>query len=64
MLCAELEQLEAELNEIITELESEDLSKEQRKRLEDAYARLSHTIQEHQMSGHKGGPCYEESYGP
>ncbi len=61
MLCAELERLEAELNEIITALEDEGLSEEQKRSLQDDYARMSHTIQEHQTAGHKGGPCYEES---
>ncbi len=60
MLCAELEQLEAELNEIITALESENLSEERRRTLQDAYDRMSHMIKDHQTSGHKGGPCYEE----
>lgn len=60
MLCAELERLESELDEIITALEKEDLTKEERQALQDTYARMSHTIKDHQTSGHRGGPCYEE----
>ncbi len=60
MICAELEQLEGKLDDIITELERPDLPVEERKRLEAAYSRMSKTIAEHQKSGHKGAPCYEE----
>jgi len=60
MLCAELEQLEAQLDDILTALEHPNLTAPERLRLEEAYSRLSHTIQEHQKSGHSGQPCFEE----
>ena len=60
MLCEELEQLEGEFDEIVTALEDPNLTDEQRATLERAYSQLSHTIKEHQASGHKGGPCFEE----
>jgi len=60
MLCEELERLEGQLDEIITALETPGLSAQQRKALEDTYAKLSHTISDHQTFGHYGGPCYEE----
>ena len=60
MLCAELEGLEAQLNEIIVALEDPKLTEQQRKALEEAYAQMSHVISDHQRSGHKGAPCFEE----
>lgn len=60
MICAELEKLEAQLDDIITELEEPDLPAWHRKELEAAYARLSQLITAHQKTGHKGGPCFEE----
>ena len=60
MLCAELERLEAEFDDILTALENPDLTEEEKRSLQDAYYRLSHTIQDHQKSGHGGGPCFEE----
>jgi len=60
MLCAQLEQLEAEFDDILTALENPNLAEQERQRLEEAYSRLSHAIQEHQMHGHRGGPCFEE----
>jgi len=60
MICAELEELEGKLDEIITALENPALSDEQKKQLESAYARLSHLIRDHQSGGHAGGPCFEE----
>lgn len=60
MLCAELEQFEAELDDIVTALENPSLTEEQRKVLESAYARISRTITNHQEFGHDGGPCFEE----
>ena len=59
MISAELEDLEAQLDEIITALEDARLSDEQKKYLESEYARISHLISEHQSGGHGGGPCYE-----
>ncbi len=60
MICAELEKLEGQLDDLITQLERTDLSKSERDRLEVAYHELSKSIDEHQKAGHKGGPCYEE----
>ncbi len=60
MICAELETLEGQLDDIIAELENPSLSKQDRERLEVAYAQLAKTITQHQESGHKGKPCYEE----
>lgn len=60
MLCAELERLEGELNEIIVALEDPHLTEQRRKALQQAYAKMSHVIGDHQKSGHEGAPCYEE----
>lgn len=60
MICSELEKLEAQLDDIINELEKPDLPSWQRKELEAAYARLSQSITTHQKSGHNGAPCFEE----
>ena len=60
MLCAELEQLEAQLNDIIVALENPTLTEQQKRELEEAYARMSHIIGDHQKSGHDGAPCFEE----
>ena len=60
MLCAELEKLEAQLDDIITELEDPGLPQWHREELEAAYGRLSHEIDEHRSAGHAGTPCYEE----
>ena len=60
MLCAELEELEAELTEIIAALEDETMTDQQRTTLQQSFARLSRIIRDHQTSGHEGGPCFEE----
>lgn len=60
MLCAELEQMEGELDDIITALENPSLTEPERKSLQDDYTRLSHIIKDHQNSGHQGHPCFEE----
>ncbi len=60
MLCAELERLQAQLTDIIVELENPDLTDEQKKSLEECYAQMSHMISDHQTFGHKGAPCFEE----
>ncbi len=60
MICADLEKLEGQLDDIITRLEKSNLTQQERKTLEQAYARLSRTIASHQRAGHEGGPCYEE----
>ena len=60
MLCTELEQMEAQFDDILTALESPNLTERERRALQQEYARLSHAIQDHQKSGHGGGPCFEE----
>ena len=60
MLCAELERLEAELDDILTALENPQLTEEQRQILQRTYAQMSHSITDHQTIGHEGGPCFEE----
>ncbi len=60
MLCAELEKLEGQLDDIITELEQPGLSEWQREELEALYKRLSRQIRDHRTLGHDGAPCYEE----
>ncbi|HTR24704.1 MAG TPA: hypothetical protein VMI10_12030 [Terriglobales bacterium] len=61
MLCAELERLEADFDDIITALEDPDLKEDARRLLQQSYSRLSGLIQEHHKSGHAGRPCYEDS---
>ncbi len=60
MICAELERLEAEFDDILTDLEKEGLTEEEKQDLRRAYDKMSHTIREHQQHGHDGGPCFEE----
>jgi len=60
MLCAELERMEAQFDDILTALENANLTEQERRSLEDAYAKLSRTIKDHQSSGHDGHPCFEE----
>jgi hypothetical protein len=60
MLCAELERLESEFDDILTALEDPQLPEAQRVELEKAYAELSRRIHSHQSAGHDGSPCYEE----
>ena len=60
MLCAELERMEAQFDDILTALENPSLTERERRSLQEAYARLSRTIKDHQTSGHDGGPCFEE----
>jgi hypothetical protein len=60
MLCAELEQMEAQIDDILTALEKSGLTEQEREALERTYAELSHAIKEHQTFGHHGGPCFEE----
>jgi len=61
MLCAELESLEADFDDIITALENPDLKEEERKSLQRAYSQLSGKINDHHRSGHEGKPCCEEA---
>ena len=60
MLCTELEYLEAQFDDVLTALENPNLTEQERRSLQEAYSRLSHTIKDHQTSGHDGGPCFEE----
>jgi hypothetical protein len=60
MLCAELERLEAEFDDIIDALENPDLTDQEKQDLRHAYARISKTISNHQKHGHDGKPCFEE----
>jgi hypothetical protein len=60
MLCAELEELEAEFDDIFTALENPYLTEQERRSLQIAHSRLSRTIKDHQERGHDGGPCFEE----
>ena len=60
MLCAELEELEAEFDKIVTALENPDLSAEERLALLKAREQMSRIIKDHQTFGHEGGPCFEE----
>lgn len=59
MICAELELLEAQLDELITAMERDDLPDEERRKLEDEYTRVVHLIRDHQLAGHSGKPCFE-----
>jgi hypothetical protein len=60
MLCAELERLEAQFDDILTALENPNLTEAEKRSLQEAHSRLSHSIQDHQKSGHNGNPCFEE----
>ncbi len=60
MICAELEDLQSQLTDIITALESSELTPEERRRLEQVYSSVSQAISSHQASGHQGGPCHED----
>jgi len=60
MLCAELERMEGEIDDILAALENPELTDKQRKALDESYAELSRKIKEHQKCGHHGAPCFEE----
>jgi hypothetical protein len=60
MLCAELEELEAQFDDIITALENPNLTERDRLALEKARDEISRTITDHQTFGHSGGRCFEE----
>ncbi|MGO9432812.1 MAG: hypothetical protein ACLP00_00790 [Terracidiphilus sp.] len=60
MICDELERLEGEFDDIVVALEDLTLTDEEREALEKEHARLSHIIKDHQVAGHRGGPCFEE----
>ncbi len=60
MLCAELERLEAEFDDIVNELENLSLPEGRRKELQRAYEYKTREIRKHQTGGHDGKPCFEE----
>lgn len=60
MLCAELEELEAQFTDIVTALENPNLTEEERLALQKARDQMSRTIKDHQTFGHRGGPCFEQ----
>lgn len=60
MLCAELEELEAQFDDIITALENPNLTERERQALLKTRDELSRSIKDHQTFGHTGGPCFEE----
>ena len=60
MLCAELEKLEGEFDDILTALENPDLTEQENQDLREAYARMSQVISDHHKFGHDGKPCFEE----
>ena len=60
MICAELELLEAQLDELITALEKDNLQEEEKRKLNSEYTRIAHLIKDHQLAGHSGKPCFEE----
>lgn len=61
MLCAELERLESEFDDIVTALEDLSLPEQQKKDLEEAYVRIARDISTHQAGGHEGRPCFEQN---
>ncbi len=60
MLCAELERLEGEFDNIMTALDNPALTEEQREALQADYMRITQYIKLHQRSGHEGKPCFGE----
>jgi hypothetical protein len=60
MLCAELERLESEFDDIVSALEDLSLPEWRKKELEDAYVQIAREIRNHQADGHKGRPCFEQ----
>jgi hypothetical protein len=61
MLCAELERLESEFDDIVSALEDLTLPEWRRKELEEAHVRIARVIRNHQADGHEGRPCFEEN---
>jgi hypothetical protein len=59
MLCAELERLESEFDEIVAALEDPKLPEQRKKELQEAYVRIAREISHHQADGHEGRPCFE-----
>ncbi len=60
MLCAELEKLEGEFDDILAALENPDLTEQEKEDLRAAYGRMSKAINDHHKFGHNGSPCFEE----
>jgi hypothetical protein len=60
MLCAELEKLEGEFDDILNALENPDLTEQEKQDLRKAYVRMSKAITDHHKFGHNGKPCFEE----
>ncbi len=63
MLCAELERLEAEFDDIVNQLEDLSLPEWRRRELQKAYEDLTREIRRHQARGHEGRPCFEQDSG-
>jgi hypothetical protein len=61
MLCAELERLEAEFDDVAEALEDLALPEQRRKELQETYVRITRAIRTHQAGGHEGRPCFEEN---
>lgn len=61
MLCAELERLEAEFDDVVAALEDASLPERRRKELEQRYAEIAREIRGHQAGGHEGRPCFEQN---
>jgi hypothetical protein len=60
MLCADLEPLEGQFDDILTALENPALAEMDRQSLEQARSPLSRVIRDHQKFGHNGGECFGE----
>lgn len=60
MLCAELERLEAEFDDIVSALEDRSLPEQRREELKETYVRIARQIRTHQAGGHQGRPCFEQ----
>jgi hypothetical protein len=61
MLCAELERLESEFDDIVSALDDLRLPEQRKKELEETYVRIAREIRIHQAGGHEGRPCFEQN---
>jgi len=59
MLCAELERMEAQFDDILAALENPRLTEQEKRSLNEAHSHLIRTIKDHQTAGHGGGPCFQ-----